>query len=483
MMIRSIHWLLVPALFQACSPAFDDEEHEDEPEELEESTEAVITCTPRSGVGYESGDRRTITLVSVDGKPVEINTANAFSNMRDAAARAGVRIRVNSGFRTNEEQQRLYSCMINCNCNSCNTAARPGYSAHQSGLALDLNTRNSGVLTWLNRNASRYGFRRTVSSEPWHWQYSGARATGPCSGTPPAATPPSSTTPPPSSTTPPSASTPTTQALEIVAPRAGGHYANGVWFKAKTNGTVHHVRYDSGGYLFGASEDAGAEFAYRRVFNTLGQHNVTVRGYDREDREITKKTVTIYVDAGEASQPEIQLVDLEDGMAYRNGFSLQISPMEGVASVVYSAGEYGLGVSRDTANGFPVDVVFNEYGARSIIVQALAADGRLVSQKAITIVIVPGTEDGLPPAIRFMSPLPGDQFGRDTIQLMAAGSDSVTRVVYYADGVEIGASSDAEGAFPTSRQFWQVGLRHLRVIGFNQHGDVAADQTIDITIR
>src|SRR5690606_15622592 len=61
----------------------------------------------------------------------------------------------------------------NCNCNSCNLAATPGYSNHQSGHALDLNTSTPGVLNWLNNHGAYYGFARTVPSEPWHWEWWG----------------------------------------------------------------------------------------------------------------------------------------------------------------------------------------------------------------------------------------------------------------------------------------------------------------------
>jgi hypothetical protein len=93
-----------------------------------------------------------------------------------------VTLKIVSGFRTMSEQQYLYSCYVNCSCNSCNLAAKPGYSNHQSGHALDLNTSSSGVLNWLNANAAKYGFKRTVPSEAWHWEWwGGGPGGGPCS--------------------------------------------------------------------------------------------------------------------------------------------------------------------------------------------------------------------------------------------------------------------------------------------------------------
>jgi hypothetical protein len=69
-----------------------------------------------------------------------------------------------------------------------NLAAKPGYSNHQSGHALDLNTSSAGVYAWLEHHGATYGFKRTVPSEIWHWEYWGSEVGGSCVTTaPPAA--------------------------------------------------------------------------------------------------------------------------------------------------------------------------------------------------------------------------------------------------------------------------------------------------------
>ncbi len=127
--------------------------------------DAVTACRPAQG--YNRGTPTQICVVTVDGKLVEYRTAEAFQAMRADAARSGVRISIVSGFRTMDQQRHLYNLYTS---GRGNLAARPGYSNHQSGLALDLNTSSSGVLSWLNNNGARYGFRRTVPSENWHWE-------------------------------------------------------------------------------------------------------------------------------------------------------------------------------------------------------------------------------------------------------------------------------------------------------------------------
>ncbi|CAF4508104.1 unnamed protein product [Rotaria socialis] len=64
-------------------------------------------------------------------------------------------------------------------------AARPGTSNHGRGVALDLNTNcgsqndaepncgGSSVYQWLKNNGHQYGFKRTVQSEQWHWEFRG----------------------------------------------------------------------------------------------------------------------------------------------------------------------------------------------------------------------------------------------------------------------------------------------------------------------
>lgn len=173
---------------QLADPFQDGIEHEFEPDDpLYWSSEprdplAAIDCKEHQDVGYVKGAKFNITVVTVDGKPVEVETANAFYQMAQAAAKAGVTIKVVSGFRTMAEQQYLYNCYINCNCNNCNLAAKPGYSNHQSGHALDLNTGGAGVLAWLKKHGGTYGFTATVPSEDWHWEWwgGGPPTSGPC---------------------------------------------------------------------------------------------------------------------------------------------------------------------------------------------------------------------------------------------------------------------------------------------------------------
>jgi hypothetical protein len=122
------------------------------------------------GMAYDNGRKiGMIDLVKIDGKSVAVRTAAAFKRMRAAAEHDGIHLHINSGFRTYDEQAHLYRLYKQ---HRGNLAAPPGYSNHEDGRALDIDTTSqSGTYRWLTRNAARFGFRRTVPSERWHWEY------------------------------------------------------------------------------------------------------------------------------------------------------------------------------------------------------------------------------------------------------------------------------------------------------------------------
>lgn len=155
---------------------------EEEPAAQSTSEElSSVSCKHHAETGYVEGKSFKLTAVTVDGKLVQRATANAFMVMAKAAQKDGVHIHVVSGFRSYSEQKYLYHCYTTCSCNGCNLAAKPGYSNHESGHALDLNTSTGGVYNWLAKHGAHYGFKRTVPSEAWHWEWwGGGPGGGPC---------------------------------------------------------------------------------------------------------------------------------------------------------------------------------------------------------------------------------------------------------------------------------------------------------------
>jgi LAS superfamily LD-carboxypeptidase LdcB len=136
-------------------------------EELDADDQSALKSCHRA-TGYRSGHAFTLCITYVDGKPVEVNTARAYLRMRAAAKRRGVHLYVVSGFRTMAQQRYLYHLY---KIGKGNLAAVPGYSNHQSGHALDLDTSAHGVYSYLASHGHSFGFRRTVPSEAWHWEH------------------------------------------------------------------------------------------------------------------------------------------------------------------------------------------------------------------------------------------------------------------------------------------------------------------------
>ena len=112
------------------------------------------------------GTRKEIEHIS------EVSCAK-FLEMVAAARDDGIMIGVNSCFRSYPQQKQLYEG-FKANRPGYNPANPPGMSNHQNGIAFDLDVGGGGsnpTYVWLIKNATRFGFLRTVSREAWHWEY------------------------------------------------------------------------------------------------------------------------------------------------------------------------------------------------------------------------------------------------------------------------------------------------------------------------
>jgi hypothetical protein len=114
--------------------------------------------THASGGGYEG------PLAYRMGKPMRPDVAVAFDRMAAAAARAGVRLSITSGYRSDAEQARLFAANPNPR-----WVAPPGTSLHRYGTELDLGPPTA--YGWLATNARRFGFVKRYPWEPWHFGF------------------------------------------------------------------------------------------------------------------------------------------------------------------------------------------------------------------------------------------------------------------------------------------------------------------------
>ena len=149
------------------------------------------------GVFFDN-KKQGIQCCQIDGRPINVNIADAVLDMKEAAKRDGVNLIVTSGFRpgfnpsisatsengvkvTAQSQEELYqqNCVGKPKCSPATAPA--GRSKHGNGIAVDFNTGsrtgrirsklNNEVYSWLVKNSWRFGFVRTVSSEEWHYEY------------------------------------------------------------------------------------------------------------------------------------------------------------------------------------------------------------------------------------------------------------------------------------------------------------------------
>lgn len=129
---------------------------------------ATAELSPDGGDGLPtrgSGGGYAGPLAYRQGEPMRPDVAVAFDRMAAAARReAGLWLGVTSGFRSDAEQARLFAAHPDPR-----WVAPPGESLHRYATELDLGP--PAVYEWLAANASRFGFARRYSWEPWHYGY------------------------------------------------------------------------------------------------------------------------------------------------------------------------------------------------------------------------------------------------------------------------------------------------------------------------
>ena len=148
---------------------------------------------------YGEAPESEIVAVSANGRRIRLreSAAKKFKQMVRDARKAGVRLVPISGFRSVEEQEKLF-VKIGAQRNQipaerASVSAPPGHSEHHTGYALDvgdaavpatnLSTKfeNTEAFKWMEANAARYSFELSfpkrnsqgVSYEPWHWRFVG----------------------------------------------------------------------------------------------------------------------------------------------------------------------------------------------------------------------------------------------------------------------------------------------------------------------
>jgi hypothetical protein len=127
-----------------------------------------------AGAGAAGAGQYTGPLAVRQGHGMRPDVALAFDRMAAAARRDGLALIVNSAFRGDAEQARLFAAHPDPK-----WVAPPGHSLHRLGTELDLGP--PSAYGWLAAHAERFGFVQRYSWEPWHYGFTrsaGTRSVG-----------------------------------------------------------------------------------------------------------------------------------------------------------------------------------------------------------------------------------------------------------------------------------------------------------------
>lgn len=134
---------------------------------------------PEDKLRYINNWKKYVGAIQSDGGRIRLYTkaSRALDDLLAAAETARITFKINSAYRTLQDQQRVRAknCTPSGVCNP--PTARPGTSNHGFGIAVDFANKNGAKLSegmaeykWLAANGPSYGFRR-IRSEAWHWEY------------------------------------------------------------------------------------------------------------------------------------------------------------------------------------------------------------------------------------------------------------------------------------------------------------------------
>jgi len=154
------------------------------------SPRGVVTASELSSYLDAGGIRERNGRLGGEGLLVEVSggwsgrplllppAAEAWEQMREAAAADGIDLRVIDAYRSWESQDRAYQAFLAGN-KSANVLP-PGKSRHGLGLAVDVTNgrivgRSDPEWQWLQDNAWRFGWY-PISNETWHWEFRGLGA-------------------------------------------------------------------------------------------------------------------------------------------------------------------------------------------------------------------------------------------------------------------------------------------------------------------
>lgn len=164
--------------------------------ELEDDILILVNKYNRLDSDYEPNDLETISTNYSYWGSLRKEANAAFMKMVTDAAKEGLKIINTSPYRSYDTQKKLYTNYVKQDGEkeADTYSARPGYSEHQTGLAVDVVTptttlgtfKNTKEFVWMKENSYKYGFILRYEEgmeyitgymyEPWHYRYVGVEA-------------------------------------------------------------------------------------------------------------------------------------------------------------------------------------------------------------------------------------------------------------------------------------------------------------------
>ena len=149
-------------------------------------TTVVNKKNPLSPISYAPSDLQDVG----NNWQLRKEAADGFAKMSETAKNEGLNLSAVSGYRSFATQEETFKKSETENGleHTLKYVAKPGYSEHQMGLAIDINSTspefaNTPESTWLVNNAQNFGFilrypngKQDITGyeyEPWHWRYIG----------------------------------------------------------------------------------------------------------------------------------------------------------------------------------------------------------------------------------------------------------------------------------------------------------------------
>lgn len=137
---------------------------------------AIISVNTPIPSNYRPDDLELIATAKGENIFIRSVVKERAESMLRAAAKEMLNIKITSGFRSFSQQRRIYAIKAE------GIAAKPGYSEHQLGLAIDVSAGTNENI-WLANHAHKYGFiirypenKQSITGfayEPWHLRYVG----------------------------------------------------------------------------------------------------------------------------------------------------------------------------------------------------------------------------------------------------------------------------------------------------------------------